>query len=197
MEAKPKFFADQNEFRAWLRKNHNTQKELWVGYYKKATGLPSMTWSESVDQALCYGWIDGLRKSIDDKRYMIRFTPRKPKSIWSTVNIKKIGELKKKKLMRAAGLAAWERREEHRSAIYSYEQAVVGFKKEYESLFRNEKSAWKNFQKMPPGYRKLVVRWIMSAKRTETQLRRLNLVIKHSALGEKLPQYDWKKSEER
>jgi len=193
MTAKATFFSNQNEFRDWLRKNHKSESELWVGYYKKATGLPSMTWSESVDQALCYGWIDGLRKSIDDKSYRIRFTPRKPKSNWSAVNIEKVAELKRKGLMRKAGIAEFEKRVKKKSGVYTYEQASIQFDKIYSAQLKKNKEAWNYFQNSPLGYRKQVVRWIMTAKRDNTRQRRLELLIIHSAVGEKLPQYEWKK----
>ena len=138
MSTKPIFFEDQDAFREWLKSHHKTDSEQWVGYYKKATGLPSMTWSESVDQALCYGWIDGLRKSIDDKSYKIRFTPRKPNSNWSDVNIKKVAELKKKRLMRAAGLKAFEKRKPAKSRVYAYENKPTRLSKEYESEFKKQ-----------------------------------------------------------
>ncbi|MDH3492300.1 MAG: YdeI/OmpD-associated family protein [Acidobacteriota bacterium] len=196
MKQNPKFFSDQQQFREWLRKNHKIETELWVGYYKKGSGLPSMTWPESVDQALCYGWIDGLRKSIDEKSYKIRFTPRKPKSNWSPVNIKKVAELKRKRLMRKAGIAAYEKRGKTRPGFYSYEKASIEFDEIYKSQLKKNKRAWDYFHTSPQGYRRQVVRWIMSAKRAETQQRRLELLIKHSAVGEKLPQYDWKKKVE-
>ena len=187
------FFKNQDEFREWLRTNHKKETELWVGYFKKATGKPSMTWSESVDQALCYGWIDGLRRSIDDERYKIRFTPRKPNSNWSAVNIKKIAVLKKKRLMRKAGLDAWEKRKESKSQVYGYENKPLKLASKYDKELRGNADAWKYFKAAPPGYQKSVIGWIMSAKKDETRLRRLRQLIEHSALSERLPQYDWKK----
>ncbi|NNE67379.1 MAG: bacteriocin-protection protein [Pyrinomonadaceae bacterium] len=190
------FFENQQEWRDWLRENHQGKDELWVGYYKKATGLPTMTWSESVDQALCFGWIDGLRKSIDDKSYKIRFTPRRPTSKWSDVNIKKIAELKKKKLIRKAGLEAWSKRKEANSGVYSYEKQPKTLSPEMEKHFRKNKKAWAFFSDTPAGYRRTVIGWVMSAKREDTRKRRLEIVIKHSGLEEKIPQYDWKKKED-
>ena len=193
MDGEPIFFENQNHFRDWLREHHQTETELWVGFYKKATGLPSLTWSESVDQALCYGWIYGLRRSINDKSYKIRFTPRKPTSNWSAVNIKKIAKLKRKGLIRKAGLDAFEKREKSKSRVYTYEKAAVDFADAYESEFKNNKKAWNYFEKSTPGYRKQVIGWVMSAKKEETQNRRLQILIKHCDAGEKIPQYDWKK----
>ena len=190
---KPKFFAKPELFRKWLDKNHEKKEELWVGFYKVASGLPSVTWSESVDQALCYGWIDGIRKSIDEKSYMIRFTPRKPKSIWSAVNIKKVGELSKQDLMQPAGLAAYEKCDEKNSKIYSFEQKSVKLDKTYMIEFKKNKKAWKYYEASAPSYKKQTTWWVMSAKREDTRLRRLGILIEHSANEEKIPQVSWKK----
>mgnify|MGYP001823862565 CR=1 FL=1 len=190
---KPRFFSDQNEFRSWLRKHHRKEKELWVGFYKVASGLPSMTWSESVDQALCYGWIDGLRKSIDEKSYMIRFTPRNPKSNWSDINIKKVAELTKKRLMRAAGLRAFEKLDKKKSRFYAFEQKNAALDKKYKSELKRNKKAWSYYQSAPPSYKKQVSWWIMSAKKEETRLRRLKILIAHCAKEAKIPQAEWKK----
>jgi uncharacterized protein YdeI (YjbR/CyaY-like superfamily) len=187
MDIKPKFFPDQSLFRDWLRKHHKQKTELWVGYYKKGSGLSSMTWSESVDQALCYGWIDGLRKSIDDVSYMIRFTPRRPTSNWSDVNIKKIEVLRKNRLMRKAGEEAYSRRKKNKSGVYGYEKPATELRSEYKTEFKTHKTAWKYYQNCAPGYKKLTAGWIMSAKKEETQRRRLTKLIKHSALGERVP----------
>jgi len=185
---KPKFFSDPLKFRKWLETNHGLKKELLVGFYKKSSGKQSITWPESVDQALCFGWIDGIRRSIDEISYSIRFTPRKPKSTWSAVNIKKVKGLKKQGLMAPAGLAAFNRKEKGNSKIYSFEQKKTGFNKEYEKLFKQDKVAWKNFQSQPPYYRKAVTHWVMSAKREETRLKRLNALIEDSASGVKIKQ---------
>ena len=183
---KPKFFSDQQKFRNWLDENHDKKKELLVGFYKKSTGKPSITWPESVDQALCFGWIDGIRKSIDEESYSIRFTPRNPKSTWSTVNIKKVEQLKKLGLMKAAGLAAYNRKEENNSKIYSFEQKIVKFDPKYEKTFKKNKKAWSNFLLHPPYYRKTVTHWVMSAKQEETRLKRLDRLIKDSEAGLKI-----------
>jgi uncharacterized protein YdeI (YjbR/CyaY-like superfamily) len=184
----PRFFASPAEFRAWLEANHDQRRELLVGFYKKGSGRPSMTWSESVDEALCFGWIDGVRRSLDAERYTIRFTPRKPASIWSNVNIAKVEMLLNEDRMRPAGLAAWERRDPEKSGIYAFErQTPAEFDAELERRFRRERGAWTFFQKQPPGYRRLATHYVTSAKRPETRERRLTVLIEHSAKGERLP----------
>ena len=183
----PTTFARPEDFRAWLRQHHASQGELWVGYHRKATGKPSMTWQESVDEALCYGWIDGRRKRVDDERYMIRFTPRRPGSIWSAVNIARVPELEKQRRMRAAGRKAFEARREDRSGIYSYEQREQAvFDASTERRFRINKRAWTNFEAMPRSYRQAVIRWVMTAKREETRDRRLAQLIEDSAAGRRI-----------
>lgn len=173
----PKFFPTQSEFRQWLEENHETQTELLVGFYKVGSNKPSMTWSESVDQALCFGWIDGVRHSIDAESYSIRFTPRKPKSNWSAVNIKKIAELTEKGLMRPAGIAAFEKRTEDKSAIYAYENKPTEFPAVFEKLFRANEKAWEFFEKQPNGYKKTMMYWVLSAKQEATQKNRLEKLI--------------------
>ncbi len=185
---KPLFFPTPSDFRKWLEKNHESAGELWVGYYKKDSGIPSITWPQSVDEALCFGWIDGIRKSVDAISYMIRFTPRRPKSNWSAINIRRVKELKKSGLMQPAGLAAFEKREEHRSEIYSFERKAVALDKKYETQFKKNKRAWTFFGSMPPSYRKPAMWWIMSAKQEETRLKRLEQLIKDSASGLKVKQ---------
>ena len=177
---KPKFFPTQTDFRRWLEENHERETELLVGFYKVGSGKPSMTWSESVDQALCFGWIDGVRRSIDGESYSIRFTPRKPKSVWSAVNIKKVEELTAKGLMRSAGLAAFERRDEDKSRIYAYEKQAAKLSDECEKQFKANKKAWEFFQNQAPSYRKMVIHWVMSAKQEETRQRRLEKLIAES-----------------
>ena len=184
----PIFFDHPDKFREWLKENHEKETELWVGFYKKATGLPSLTWSESVDQALCYGWIDGIRKSIDDKSYKIRFTPRKPTSIWSKVNIEKIEELTKNGLMKPAGLAAWGRRDLEKQKIYAYEQKNAKLPEKYADKIKNTPEAWAFFESLAPSYKKATIWWIVSAKREETRLRRLDILIQSSKEGLKIPQ---------
>lgn len=178
----PLFFAQPSDFRKWLEEHHNKEKEIVVGFYKVGSGKPSIRWSEAVDQALCFGWIDGVRKSIDDNGYCIRFTPRKPSSIWSAVNIKKIKELKKQGLMHEAGLTAFGKRTASKSEIYSHEKSAVAFSPYFEKLFKANKKAWEYFQSLAPSYRKTSINWVMSAKAEETKLKRLNLLIKDSEL---------------
>ena len=151
---KPIFFKNQKELRKWFEINHEKKKEIWVGFYKKDSGKANFTWSESVDQALCFGWIDGIRKSIDEESYMIRFTPRNPKSNWSAINIKKIKELTKNGLMHPAGVEAFKKRESKRSELYSFEQNKVELSKKYELKFKSNKKAWKFFQSLPQSTKK-------------------------------------------
>ena len=173
----PIFFPTQKEFRKWLETNHNKETELFVGFYKVNSGKPSITWSQSVDQALCFGWIDGVRKSIDEDSYFIRFTPRKPGSIWSAINIQKMEELTKQGLMQPAGFASYENRKENKSKIYSYEKADVKFTFDFEKQFKANKKAWDYFQSLASSYRKLSTNWVMSAKQETTKLKRLNELI--------------------
>ena len=180
------FFKKSVDFRNWLQKNHKKKKEVIVGFYKKSTSKPSITWPESVDQALCFGWIDGIRRSIDEESYSIRFIPRNSKSTWSAVNIKKVEELKKLGLMKPAGLVAYKKREDKNSKIYSFEQTMVQFDAGYEKIFKRNKKAWQNFQLQPPYYRKTVTHWVMSAKQEETRLKRLDRLIKDSEAGLKI-----------
>jgi uncharacterized protein YdeI (YjbR/CyaY-like superfamily) len=184
---KPTFFKDRLKLRDWFRKNHKTKKELWVGYYKKHTKIPGIDWSESVDEAICFGWIDGIRKSIDEKSYKIRFIPRNPRSHWSKVNIEKAERLIKEKLMSPAGLELYNQRDEKRSKKASYEQKEVKLKKEYEQKIKANKKAWKYYQTMAPSARKTSIHWVMSAKREETKLRRLGIFIKSCEKNEKIP----------
>jgi uncharacterized protein YdeI (YjbR/CyaY-like superfamily) len=181
-----KFFKTPAELRKWFEKNHDKATEQWVGFYKKGSGKPSITWPESVDQALCFGWIDGLRKSIDEESYKIRFTPRKAKSIWSAVNIKRASELKGLGLMHANGLSAFEKRDEKLAQRYAYEQESVSLDPAYEKQLRKNKKAWEFFQSQPPSYRKVVSWWIVRAKQEETRLRRLETLITDSAAGRRI-----------
>jgi uncharacterized protein YdeI (YjbR/CyaY-like superfamily) len=187
--AAPHFFATPAAFRAWLATHHDRESELVVGFYKRGAGKPSITWLESVDEALCYGWIDGVRRSLGEERYSIRFTPRKPSSVWSNVNIAKVQALLAQGRMMPAGVAAWERRDPARSGIYSFErQEAAAFDAEAERRFARNRAAWKYFQAQPPGYRRLATHYVISAKRPETRERRLSALIEHSARGERLPQ---------
>lgn len=177
---KPTFFSDQHKFRKWLEKNHQQKKELLVGFYKVDSGEASMSWSESVDQALCFGWIDGVRKSIDGKSYTIRFTPRKSTSIWSAINIKKMKELTKAGLMTEAGKKAFSFKNDKRTNLYSHEKEPAVFDSRYEKLFKKNKIAWAFFMDQAPSYKKVITHWIMSAKKEETQVSRLEKTIKIS-----------------
>ena len=186
-----KYFATPAEFRKWLVANHAKAQELWVGFYKKESGRPSITWPESVDEALCVGWIDGIRKRLDDESYVIRFTPRKAQSTWSAVNIARVAELTREGRMRPAGLAAFERRSEAKSAIYSYEQKeTAAFDEEAERQFRSNAKAWEFFQSQPPWYRRTATHKVLSAKREETRQKRLATLIADSAAGRRLRELD-------
>lgn len=185
----PRFFATPAEFRRWLETHHEKAAELWVGFHKRDSGLPSITWPESVDEALCFGWIDGLRKSLDATSYLIRFTPRKATSTWSTVNTRRMAELVAAGRVRRAGLEAFEKRSAAKSGTYAYEQrhsAELG--KEFERRFRANKKAWAYFQARPPWYRRTVIWLVVSAKREETRERRLAALIECSERGEPIPQ---------
>jgi uncharacterized protein YdeI (YjbR/CyaY-like superfamily) len=182
---KPRFFRTPAAFRAWLSKNHEAARELLVGFHKKGSAKPSMTWPESVDEALCFGWIDGIRKRVDNDSYTIRFTPRRTRSIWSSVNIKRAGKLTELGLMRPAGVKAFAAREENRSGIYAYEQRTDTLPEPYAGRMKKHKAAWAFFQAQPPGYRKTIGWWIVSAKQEATRLKRLERLIEESARGKR------------
>jgi len=186
------FFAAPAAFRKWLEKHHEKESELLVGFYKKDSGKPSITWPESVDQALCFGWIDGVRRRIDDVSYSIRFTPRKPVSNWSAINIARVAELTKLGLMAPAGLRAFERRRDDKSAIYAYENAVRTLAPEDEKRFRANKKAWAYFTAQAPSYQRVAIYWVTGAKREETRERRLAALIGDSANGKRLDRYTLK-----
>jgi uncharacterized protein YdeI (YjbR/CyaY-like superfamily) len=186
---KAMFFRSAAEFRQWLENNSGNTNELWLGYYKRGSGTPSVTWPESVDQALCYGWIDGVRKSIDATRYMIRFTPRKPTSTWSAVNIKRVEALRGQGLILPAGLAAFGARRVNRSGIYSYEQRPTDLPKHYATLLKKQPRASKFFAAQPPSYRKAAIWWVVSAKQEATQLRRLEMLIEDSDHERRIKQF--------
>ncbi len=183
---KPVYFRNQSELRWWFEKNHHRETELWVGYYKKGTGKPGITWPESVDEALCFGWIDGIRKSIDEKRYCIRFTPRRPGSNWSEINIERVSALRKLGLMRPSGEAAFARKDARKTRTASYEQKSVVLPEDYAKLFRANKIAWSNFNAHPPGYRRTAIWWVISAKREETRRKRLDILIRDSEEGQRI-----------
>jgi len=182
----PTFFKTPADFRKWLAKNHSSATELLVGFYKKDSGKPSITWPESVDEAICFGWIDGVRRGIDDVSYSIRFTPRKKTSTWSAINIARAAELTKLGRMQPAGLRAFEHRRESKSAIYSYENETRILPSADEKKLRANKKAWEFFNAQPPGYRRVAIYWVTSAKKEETRVRRLATLIEDSANGRRL-----------
>lgn len=190
--ASPLFFATPATFRAWLEKNHDKEAELWVGFYRRDSGKPSITWPESVDEALCVGWIDGVRKSVDDTSYKIRFTPRKPSSIWSNVNVANVERLSAEGRMRPAGLEAFARKSDARSGVYAYEGRATltrdnaQLEPEAEIQFRKNQAAWAFFEAQPPGYRKIALFYVASAKRPETRAKRVASLIELSAKGKRL-----------
>jgi len=185
----PTFFATAADFRAWLAANHATTGELLVGFYKVGAGKPSITWPQSVDQALCYGWIDGIRRRIDDESYSIRFTPRRPGSNWSLVNVRRALELSEQGLMTPAGLAAFEARDAVRDEQYSYERQSAAFDAAGEAEFRANAAAWAYWEAQPAHYRRGVTHWVTSAKREETRRKRLATLIEDSAAGRWIAPY--------
>lgn len=185
--AAPRYFPSTKAFRAWLAKHGASEPVLLVGFRKVATGRPSMTWSESVDEALCFGWIDGVRKRVDDGNYTIRFSPRKPTSSWSAINIAKVAKLRAEGRMTAAGEAAYARRTDTKSSPYSYEQSISAVLTAPElRAFRRDKPAWKYFDAAPPSYRKVILHWITTAKKPETRAKRLSTLIAACAAGKRL-----------
>ena len=183
---KIKFFSTQSLFKQWLARNHTRSAELWVGFHKKKSGKKSITYAEALDEALCFGWIDGVRKSVDESSYTIRFTPRKQRSIWSRVNTVRAEELSKLGRMKPSGVEAFALRDPQRSGIYSFETTARKLAAAYETKFLAKKEAWEYFQSQPPGYRKLATFWVMSAKREETRLHRLEQLICDSAEAKRL-----------
>jgi len=181
------FFETPAELRTWFEANHDTATQLWLGYHRKRTARPSVTWQEVVDQELCFGWIDSVRYSLGDDRSAQRITPRRKGSVWSAVNSKRFQELDRLGLVHLSGRAAFAKREDARSRIYSYENRARGFDGPREAVFRKSKAAWKFFETQAPWYRRTATYWVMSAKREETQDKRLAVLISHSAKGEKIP----------
>jgi uncharacterized protein YdeI (YjbR/CyaY-like superfamily) len=179
----PIYFETPEELRDWFDANHETAAELWIGHWKKATGRPSLSWSETVDEALCVGWIDGVRHSVDEERFTQRFTPRRPGSNWSLINVAKVAELTKQGRMRPAGLAAFEARRADRTGVYSFESGDPAFSPEQERRFQANKKAWEWFQAKPKSYRRPATWWVISAKREDTRERRLEALIEDSAAG--------------
>ena len=190
--AKPSFFATEAEFRRWLAAHHDKADELLVGFWKKATGKPSIDWPQARDQALCFGWIDGIRRSLGDEAFTIRFTPRRKGSIWSKVNVERYNALTADGLMTSEGVRAYEENK-HKSGVYSYEKPLASLEATDEKLFRRDEAAWADWEKRPLGYRRTVLNWITTAKRPETRAKRLATLIDCSGKGEKIPGYDWQK----
>ena len=184
--AEPTFFEDAAAFRAWLEANHDKAPEFWLGLRKKGSGLPSVTYKEAVDAALCFGWIDGIAKGIDERSYKQRFTPRRKRSIWSAVNIARVGELTRLGLMHPAGLAVFEARDPSRANQYSFEQEDVRLSDAFADLFRANEKAWAFFESQPPSYRTPAIWWVISAKQAATRERRLGVLIKDSEEGRRL-----------
>lgn len=186
-EQDPSFFATAAAFRAWLDEHHESAEVLWVGYYKKATGKPSVTWEDTVDEALCYGWIDGVRKSRDEESYVVRFTPRRPKSVWSGRNIDLVERLIEEGRMMPAGLAAYEHKDAHSDSGYRVADAAE-LADEMVEQFKANPVAWAFYQKQPAGYLRQSARWVMRAKREETRQRRLATLIEDSENGLRIKQ---------
>ncbi|PKL84156.1 MAG: bacteriocin-protection protein [Ignavibacteriae bacterium HGW-Ignavibacteriae-3] len=186
MSSKPIFFATQSVFRKWLLKNHDKEKELFLGYYKISSGKPSITWSQSVDEALCFGWIDGIRRSIDSESYVIRFTPRRVSSSWSDVNLKKVDELSRLGLMTPAGLQIFEKRKLANVKKYSGKNISYKLDEIFIKVFKANKKAWAFFCAQTPSYQKVTSKWVVTAKKEETRLKRLTTLIKDSEAGRKI-----------
>jgi uncharacterized protein YdeI (YjbR/CyaY-like superfamily) len=189
IELEPTFFTSPSELHTWLAEHHDTATELWLGFYKKGATETGITYAEALDEALCFGWIDGVRKRLDDARFMIRFTPRKPHSIWSAVNIARASQLSAQGVMRPAGLAAFEGRDRAKERQYTYEREERPLDGAYERQFRANAKAWDFFQAQPPSYRRLAIGWVAGAKREETRQKRLATLIADSEQGRRLAHY--------
>jgi uncharacterized protein YdeI (YjbR/CyaY-like superfamily) len=183
------YFASQEEFRDWLAENHDSAREIWVGFYKKGSGKAGISYPEAVDEALAYGWIDGIRKGVDGESYANRFTPRKPRSNWSAVNVRRVGELIELSRIQPAGIRAFEQRDMARSEVYSYENQIATLDPDYERRFRENAPSWSFFHAQPPSYRRVATWWVMSAKQEQTRLRRLTALIGVSERGQRLPNF--------
>jgi uncharacterized protein YdeI (YjbR/CyaY-like superfamily) len=183
-----RFFATADAFREWLRRNHDRATDVWIGFHRTRFGRGGLTYRDAVDQALCFGWIDGIRKTLDAERYANRFTPRKRGSTWSLVNVRRAEELVERGLMETAGLRAFRERDERRSGRYSYENRPARLSGPYERELRANPTAWEFFRAQPPGYRRTATWWVMDAKREETRRRRLATLVEVSAAGRRLPQ---------
>ncbi len=183
---KPKFFTTQTDFRRWLEENHEKETELIVGFYNMKSGKGGMNWSEAVDQAICFGWIDGVRRNVDEESYSNRFTPRRANSNWSAVNIEKARVLTEKDLMKSAGIAAFEKRIAEKSAIYAYENELKNFSEEFEKRFKANKGAWEFFENQANWYKKQMINWVMTGKQEATRERRLGKLIGESEDGKRI-----------
>jgi uncharacterized protein YdeI (YjbR/CyaY-like superfamily) len=183
----PQFFMTLDELRQWFMENHDRAQEVWIGFYKKESGRGGVTYPQAVDEALCFGWIDGIRKRVDDASYMNRFTPRKKGSNWSAVNIKRVGELVEMGRMQPPGLAAFNARDVEKSQQYSYERSERKLPEEYEAQIQANPAAWAYWQSQPPSYRKTASWWVISAKQEATRLKRLTVLIDESASGRRIP----------
>jgi uncharacterized protein YdeI (YjbR/CyaY-like superfamily) len=189
---KPTYFPSEAAFRRWLQANHHSADELLVGFWKKSSGKPSIDWPQARDQALCFGWIDGVRRSLGEETYTIRFTPRRKGSIWSKVNVERFAALKDEGQMTEAGERAYEENK-HKSGLYAYEKPLASLSKEEERAFRKNKAAWGYWQTQPAGYVKTVLNWITTAKRPETRAKRFATLIDDCAAGRRIAGYDWRK----
>jgi uncharacterized protein YdeI (YjbR/CyaY-like superfamily) len=185
----PRFFRSAEQLRSWFAKHGTTTTELWIGYYKKHTGKGGLTYKPALDEALCVGWIDGVIKSIDADRYMQRWTPRKPTSNWSNVNVKRVGELTAEGRMTPPGLAAFARRDPARTGVYSFENDPLELSPAFIKRFKADKGAWAYWSEQPPGYRRTVTGWVMTAKQEATRERRFERLIAHCAALERIPQF--------
>lgn len=184
-----RFFRSGGEFREWLKNNHSKPAELWLGFFTKQSGRRGITYAEALDQALCYGWIDGIRKKIDPDSFVVRFTPRKPKSIWSNVNIGHVTRLSREGRMEPPGITAFRAKDASRTGIYSFERDVAALEPQMVKHFKRNREAWKYFSAQPPYYRRITSWWVISAKKEETRARRLEQLIAHSGRNERLPQF--------
>ena len=191
---RPVHFETAEAFRAWLAKNHASAEELWIGFYKKSTKKPGATYAEALDEALSYGWIDGLRYSVNEMSYKIRFTPRQPKSIWSLVNVRHVERLKKAGKMSQPGLKVYEAREQHRTGIYAFEQKRAGLSEKYKKIFRANAAAWRFFSSQAPWYQRTAGFWVSSAKMEETRQRRLAELMADSEKGKRIDRLNYPKT---
>jgi uncharacterized protein YdeI (YjbR/CyaY-like superfamily) len=196
MTQQPTYFSAEAEFRRWLEVNHETMSELLVGFWKKGSGRPSIDWPQARDQALCFGWIDGLRKSLGDEAYTIRFTPRRKGSTWSKVNVERFKALKADGQMTDAGIRAYEENK-HKSGLYSYEKPLAKLAAAEMTQFRKHRAAWAYWESQAPSYRRVVLNWITTAKKPETRAKRLATLIEDCAAGRRIASYDWRKKEEQ